>query len=161
MKLMYKIRGLLVIALLTNSLLAQAPDLSVNIFDKDGLRFAYPDDWTLTDKSTPELQNLLLTRANSQLLISIVSPRAVIRGYDQFREMQYDINDRFIIAIKQGLTAAEHTTKEDPVCLNFNGRDVTGMRYSGYYRSEPSTGDVFPFVLGDRFVDLVYMRSDK
>src|SRR5262245_9148356 len=130
-------------------------------YDRDGLKFNYPADWTLTDRSSVDTQNLLLSKPGSLVLISIVSPRIVIHNYDQFRQLQVDINDRFIIAVKHGLNTDENTTREESICLNFNGRDITGMRYSGLYKNTPSVCDVFPFVLGDRFINLVYMRSDK
>ena len=156
-----KTRAPLVVLLLASTLFAQTADPAFKTFDKNGLKFNYPANWNLADLSTNELQDLRLSRPNSQVMISIVSPLSVIRGYDQFREMQGNINDRFIIDIKRSLNTEEETTREESVCMDFNGRDVTGMRYSGRYKDQPSVGDIFPFVLGDRFINLVYMRSER
>jgi hypothetical protein len=157
----WTLKPLAFITLVTSSLLGQIPGDGIKTFDKDGLKFSYPANWTLINMSTDAVQDLRLSRQNSQVLISIVSPRGAIRSYDQFREMQSDINDRFIIDIKRSLNTEEETTREESVCLDFNGRNVTGMRYSGFYKSQPSKGDIFPFVLGDRFINLVYMRSGR
>src|ERR1041384_1928579 len=154
-------RAFVFIALTANCIFAQADLPAVKTFDSGGLKFSYPADWVLTDRSTEGVQDLRISRPDTQVMISIVSPRAVIQNYDQFREMQGEINNRFIISIKQSLNTEERTTTEESACLDFNGRSVTGMRYGGLYKEQPSTGDVFPFVLGDRFINLVYMRSDR
>jgi hypothetical protein len=154
------IRSLLTMILMAGTLLAQT-DPALKTFDKDGLKFSYPADWTVTDRSSEGIQDIRLSKKDSQTLISLVSPRAPIVNYDQFREMQSDIQDRFMINIKRSLNTEAQTTREESACLDFNGRDVTGMRYSGFYKEQPSVGDVFPFVLGDRYLNMIYMRSER
>ena len=157
----FRAASVLFIVTLTSFLHAQTPNGGVKTYDKDGLKFNYPADWIITDQSSRGVQYVRLSRPNTQVLISMVSPRAIIQNYDQFRELQWEINDRFIISIKSSLNTEEQTTTEESACLDFNGRSVTGMRYGGSYKEQPSLGDVFPFVLGDRYINLVYMRSDR
>jgi hypothetical protein len=145
---------------MAGTLLAQTGP-ALKTFDKDGLKFSYPSDWTVTDRSTEGIQDIRLSKKDSQTLISLVSPRAPIINYDQFRAMQSDLQDRFMINIKRSLNTEAQTTREESACLDFNGRDVTGMRYTGLYKEQPSVGDVFPFVLGDRYLNMIYMRSER
>jgi hypothetical protein len=134
------LKPLVFILLLINASFAQVP---LKTFDKDGLKFSYPASWTLVDLSADTVQHLRLSRPNSQVLISIVSPRSVIHSYDQFREMQSDIQDRFMINIKQSLNTEAQATREESACLDFNGRAITGMRYSGEYKDQPALATFF------------------
>jgi hypothetical protein len=58
--------------------------VATSTYDNDGLKFSYPSDWTLTDRSSPETQHLLLSKPGTLLLIVIVSPRETLIDSKQF-----------------------------------------------------------------------------
>jgi hypothetical protein len=132
-----------------------------SVYDEDGLRFSYPSNWTLTDRSSADTQHLLLSRPDSLLLIAIVSPRQVIVAQDQFWKMRSLVDEKFFKAIEKGLAGANGTGESDAQCLDFNGRNIPGKRFKGIYKNEPSTGEVYPFALGNRLVGLVYLHAAK
>ena len=138
---------------------AQTPDK--NEFDEAGLKFSYPADWTLTDKSSLETQHLLLSKPGSSVLITIYSPREFIQSNTQFNNIQRKVLESFVTAISKTLDVPRNSTNQTFPCLDFNGRNITGTKISGLYNNEPSKGEIYPFVLGNRFITLVYMRTDK
>jgi hypothetical protein len=144
------------------ALFAQNPaSAAVKTFDKDGLRFDYPADWALIDKSTPQMQNLTLAKDNSTVLIVISSPREVINEVMQYRNLQTDSYARYTKAVAKSLESSNKEAQEAGLCLDLNGRKISGTRYTGFYKNEAATGEVYPFALGNRFLTLVYMRADK
>src|SRR5882724_666067 len=54
---------------------AQTSDSGTNHFAKHGLAFDYPAGWTLTDNSTEQAQQLLVTREGSSVQFRIVVQR--------------------------------------------------------------------------------------
>lgn len=137
---------------------AQASAATVKTFDRDGLKFEYPADWVLTDKSTADTQLLLLSKINSSVLITLISPRGALIHEDDYTTAQQSVYDSYFAAIRKTLDAAGGP---EFLCLNFNGRKVSGARYTGTYKNEPSVGEIYPFVLANRFLGLVYLHSKK
>lgn len=132
-----------------------------NTFDKDGLKFNYPAGWTITDKSTIDIQTLFISKENSSVLIIISSPRENVVSSEQYSNFQSDAHSKYIKAISKSLSTSEKKAEEEWLCLDFNGRKVSGTKYTGSYNNESAIGEVYPFVLGYRFITLVYMRTDK
>jgi hypothetical protein len=142
-------------------LFAQDSPLAVKTFDNGGLKFNYPADWTITDKSTPELQTLFLSKSNTSLLIILSSPREFLADSQQYINFQRDSYARYTKGIAKTLNAVDKKAKEEWLCLDLNGRNIGGTKLSGFYKDEPTTGEIYPFALGNRFITLVYMRADK
>ena len=63
---------------------AQSPSAAEH-FSKDGISFDYPTGWSLSDKSSEQLQHLILTRAGSSVLIMVVAQREPLRDYAALR----------------------------------------------------------------------------
>lgn len=135
--------------------------LTVKSFDKDGLKFDYPADWTITDKSDSAMQTLFLSKPNSTVLITISSPREVVTDRTQYRNFQNDSFKRYTKAVMKSLQNKDKDPSEYGLCFDLNSRSIPGKKFLGSYNNEPTTGEVYPFVLGDRFITIVYMRIDK
>ncbi|HEX9959320.1 MAG TPA: hypothetical protein VGB00_00140, partial [Pyrinomonadaceae bacterium] len=86
---------------------AQAPVVTAQTetktFDVEGLKFSYSSDWTLTDKSSPDTQHLLLWKKDFSILIIVVSPRRSNELFNAFSEFQKDIHSQFTEGVKQSL----------------------------------------------------------
>jgi TonB family protein len=135
--------------------------VSSSVYDKDGLKFNYPSDWTLADRSSPETQHLLLSKPGTLLLIVIASPRDTLSNSEQFWTMRHTLDQRFFAAIEKGLTGTGEPGVPENPCLDFNGRNIAGKRFKGTYRDQPSIGEVFPFALSNRLLTLIYLRAEK
>lgn len=131
-----------------------------NTFDKDGLKFDYPSDWTLTDRSSPDTQHLFLSKPGSMVLMVIVSPREALANSAQFWSMRNSIDQKYFAAIEKNLTGDIGKNEPENPCLDFNGRNVAGKRFKGLYQNRASTGEVYPFAVGNRLLALIYLRTD-
>jgi hypothetical protein len=129
-------------------------------FDSGGLRFKYPEDWTLTDKSTDETQHLLLSKKDRSLLIVIVSPRTPQDYVRKFDKLQDDIHANFGAVISKSLSTPLKPAGDELVCMDFNGANIPGTKYTGSYRDEPGQGETYTFILGGRSLTVVYMKTD-
>lgn len=135
---------------------AQTSESTVKTFDKDGLKFSYASDWTITDKSSKEMQYLLLSKENTTALISIASPRKLGEGSSQ--TITYNA---YVKAILRSLSSADNPAEQEYICLDSNDSKISGTKFAGLYKNEPSKGEIYPFVLGDRFLTLAYIRTEK
>ncbi|HQU84514.1 MAG TPA: energy transducer TonB [Pyrinomonadaceae bacterium] len=134
---------------------------STKTFEKDGIKFNYPSDWTITDKSSSDNQLIYLSKDNPSVLITIWSPRAVLSSTQQYIDFQRDSFSSYSTGVINTLTSGSRKPAEEYLCLDFNGRRVTGTKYTGTYNNEPAIGEVYPFALGNRFLTMVYTRIDK
>jgi TonB family protein len=153
---------ILLFAFLVTSTSAQTSEPSTKTFDKDGLKFNYPLDWTITDNSATRKQHLLLSKKDVTVLIGIESRRDGIASIEQFRELESDTQTAYFKAVSDSLnTTYEQRVDRECLCLDLHGRNVIGMRMAGLYNSEPSKGEFYSFILGGRLVTLSYLRTDK
>ncbi|MDQ3799751.1 MAG: energy transducer TonB [Acidobacteriota bacterium] len=130
-------------------------------FDSGGLRFKYPADWTLTDKSTDETQHLLLSKKDRPLLIVILSPRTPQEYFGKIHKFQNDIHANFGSGISKSLSTPAKPADDELVCMDFNGANIPGTRYTGSYKDEPGQGETYTFILGGRSLTVVYMKTDS
>ena len=160
MKTKYSITGILLfVALFCLPALAQD---STKTFDAKGLKFNYPADWTLTDKSKGDKQHLFLSKDQVSALIEISSERDRIESIEKFRETQTDVEQDYWKTLTKSLnTTKEQNAASEFFCFDLNGRNVIGKRLVGSYKNEPGKGEYFSFVLGSRLLTLFYLRSDK
>ena len=141
---------------------AQITDSSVKTFEKDGLKFNYPSDWTITDKSTAEKQYLFLSKENATALIGIDAQRAHLSSFEQFRTIGTAAEKAYFKAVSDNLsTTYQQRVDREYLCLDLHGRNIIGVRLIGSYKNDPSRGEFYSFVLGDRFLTLSYLRTDK
>lgn len=163
MKTKYSIFGIfLFIAFLCSTASAQNPSAEIKTFDDKRLKFTYPADWTLTDKSTNKKQYLLLSKEQTTALIGIDSHRDRIVSMEKFRALKGDTEKAYFKAISDSLsTTYQQRVDREYFCLDFNGRNVVGERLVGLYKNEPSKGEFYSFILGGRLLTLYYLRTDK
>ncbi len=133
----------------------------IKTFDVEGLEFNYPSDWIITDKSSSEVQSISISKENASVLIVVSSPREIVLDAQQYSNLQQNAHSTYVAAISKSLSNPDNEAKEEWLCLDFNARKISGTKYSGIYQNEPATGEFYPFALGNRFITLVYMRTNK
>lgn len=138
----------------------QTPTGGVEHFSKDGLSFDYPAGWSLEDRSTAELQHLVLRRPDSSVLVMVVAHREVLQSAGQALGARATITRPYVENVARRLGAPP---PEGPVshCLPVGDGLAMGYRMAGRLGQEPSTGEVYAVLLGQRLVHLVYVRADK
>jgi TonB family protein len=151
----------ILIVLFAQFILAQTSTTETNTFTKDGLDFSYPAGWTLTDKSTPAAQHLILSKANTTALIMIVAYRDLISNTEQFPVLVKSVTTPYLDNIAKNFVVPGQSVQRDNPCIEIGGAKVSGFRIRGFSHNEPSTGEVYAFSKARRFTNLIYIRADK
>jgi len=138
---------------------SQAPESETNLYAKDGLAFEYPVSWILTDKTTAETQHLIISREGSSALIMIVALRALARESRQLDAAHKGFTQPLIENMSEKF--GDGSSPRRASCVDVSGKKAYGVRLKGTYEKLPSTGEVYSFMMGLRFVNLVFVRADK
>jgi TonB family protein len=138
----------------------QTPAVGGEHFSKDGLSFDYPAGWTLEDKSTAELQHVVLKRPDGSALIMVVAHREPLRSAGQLIASHGAVTRPYVEGVARQL-GAKVPDAPDPGCLEVGRAQAAGYRLAGRVGQEPSTAEVYPVVKGQRLVHLVFIRHDR
>ena len=155
------LRLVLILALSSPLVSAQSASSEMKPFEKDGLSFSYPSDWTLTDKSNAQAQHLILSQSRSSVLIMVIAYRELMPSREQFQIALDNVTNPYIDSIARNFAASGKAVERDYPCLEMAGKKVSGVRIRGLYQNEPSAGAVYALAKARRFVNLVYIRADK
>jgi TonB family protein len=139
---------------------AQSPPAAAEHFSKDGISFDYPAGWALADKSSEQLQHIILARAGSSALIMVIAQRRPLQNYAELRAAYSEVTVPYIQDIAAKLGVKEVPPWSEAQCLPVSDRFGTGFRLSGKLEGKPTTGEVYAVVMGQRLVHLVYVRAD-
>jgi TonB family protein len=140
---------------------AQSPSAAAEHFSKDGISFDYPAGWSLSDKSSGQLQHLILTRAGSSALIMVVAQREPLRDYAALRAAYSAVTLPYIQDIAAKLGAKEAPAWSEAQCVPLGNHNATGFHLSGKLEGKPTKAEVYSVVMGQRLVHLVYVRADE
>jgi hypothetical protein len=140
---------------------AQSPAVAVEHFSKDGLSFDYPAGWTLDDKSSTQIQHLILRRAGSSVLIMAVVQREPFQSVAQMLRSSDAVTMPYVENLARQLGMTKVPAQSDSQCLTIGEHFAIGFRLAGRLEQEPSTGEVYSIVLGQRLVHFIYIRTDK
>ena len=150
---------LFLFCLSVSSVFSQPVSAGLKTFDKEGIRFDYPADWTLVDAGTASSRHLQLSKENTSLLIDIVSPHANVSILEQFLSFKDSVDKKYLGLIESGF-AKNHPVKKETACLDFQGENVPGTLIQGIFNSKTVVGEVYPFGWGDNAIGLTY-SSDR
>lgn len=140
---------------------AQEPAAGGGRFEKDGLSFSYPAGWTVTDRGTEQAQDLILSTTGSVAVVRVVAYREVIETPSQFEQMRVDFTLPFFEAQARMLGLEKGPSQwGEPACTQFGERLATGYRMKGRINGKPVTAEVYSIVLGQRLLQLAYVRAD-
>jgi TonB family protein len=146
---------------------AQTTNDAAGHFAKDGLSFDYPAGWKLADRSTEAAQHLVLTREGSSALVMVIAHRDTVADLRQFEEARDAVTTPYVQNLARSLGLEKPPSWDEAQCLDLGERlpiarrFATGFRLSGTSNGQTTTGEVYAVALGGRFVNLVYVRSDK
>ena len=155
------IENLTVIMLLCASALSQSPASEMKHFNIDGLSFDYPADWILTDRSNPQAQHLVLTHARSSALIMVIAHRDLVSSSEQLAAVRDSVTIPFVQNVAQKFGLKETPLWRNSLCAEVGEYRALGFILHGQLGKEPSTGEIYTLAPGRRFVNMVYIRSDK
>ena len=138
---------------------AQTPN--TKHFDKDGLSFDYPSEWALDDKSNSDLQQLTLTRADSDAQIGIFVHRGKVDTPEKMAKAKAAFIDPYIKAtsdnfVQMGATKPEQTAASTEI----GGAKAEGERLRTSLGGESAEATIYWLTLGNHVVLLNFFSPN-
>lgn len=146
----------MIVSLLTLNVYAQSTEPELNRFANDGVSFAYPAGYSVTDESTEETKQFVITRPGKSVQLTIIVKRAMILG-DEMPEALDSFKEPLIK--KTGMTLGDaNAPKGTPIALQFGTRQAEGvqLRPQG---NRKRIADVVWLWWNFRLVALTFIRS--
>jgi TonB family protein len=145
----------MMISFLSVSVCAQSAGPEVNHFSSDWISFDYPSGFSVTDESSPEAQQLLITRKESSVQLRIIVGRSLTLQKDlpaAGENFSAPLLKQVSLAVEQGTNPPERTTFQ----TQLGSKQVEGVRL----RSAPTTGEVIWVRWNFNLVGVTFVRSD-
>jgi TonB family protein len=140
------------------SVYAQSVGPELKHFAADGISFDYPTEYSVTDESTAQAQQLILTRKGSSVQFTIVARRGAILS----KELPAAIENSTEPLIKQvtiKLTDGKKPPERTSIKTLVGPKEAEGVRLRSSGR-RTSTGEVIWLQLGLRLISMALVRSD-
>lgn len=147
----------MIVSLLSLNAYAQSPDPELNHFAAGGIFFDYPAGYAVTDKSTPEAQEFVITRQGSSIQLTIIAMRRLISP-DELPAAIVDFKEPIIkkVGTILGLTDSSERTE---IKSQLGSREAEGVRLQSLDHPM-KTGEVIWLYLNSRLVALSFVRAD-
>ena len=143
----------LMISFLTASVCAQSTGSETNHFTADEVSFDYPAGFSVSDESTKETQQWLITRQGSSVQLTIVAPRRMVLKNDLPAASE---NFKEPLVTKVTLTLGSEKTSPQSFQTQIGTKQAEGVRL----RSGRRTGEVIWLRWNLRLIGLTFVRSD-
>ena len=150
-----KLVGLVFCCVLAN---AQTPD-SKN-FSKDGVTFDYPASWQLADNSNPDLQQVMLSKANSDVQIGIFIHRGRMTP-EKMADAKKALVDPLIAGNVKQFVAMGAKPEQVPDSTEFAGIKAEGTSINASLGGESGAAKIYWALVGQRVVILSLFGPDK
>jgi TonB family protein len=137
---------------------AQVGNSETKHFEKAGLVFDFPGDWTLTDKSSDEVPYFAVASAGNTTQVSVIDQIAAVSPCDQTAGKLE--TDALLERIATQIHAAR-PLQTAPVKLQIGTVEIPGVQLRGSLNNQPITGEIYSLQLNPQFVNLVYLRLDN
>ena len=145
----------MIISFLSVSVYAQAAGSELNHFAVDGISFDYPAGYSVTDESTTETQQLIITRKGNSVQLTIVAMRRFTLR-DELSEAIPTFTEPMVKNVATTLGQGKNSTERTPFQSQVGPKQAEGVRL----RSKTRTGEVIWLRMSLRLVGLTFIRSD-
>lgn len=153
---MRRIKVLAVTFLFCLVVMAQTP----KNFAKNGLSFDYPGEWTLTDDSTDDAQQLTLSKLDSDAQIRIFAHKGRL-SQEKLPEAKKAFIDPYINATLKQFVTMGAKPEQTPDSSEIGGVKADGTNISASLGGEPGAAKIYWALVGQRVVVLTYFGPDK
>jgi TonB family protein len=144
----------MIISFLTVSVYAQSADPKPNHFAAEGISFNYPSDYSVTDQSSPEAQQFLITRKGSSVQLTIFIPLRLVTP------STYTVAVEAIAQpmVKKVATTLGNTPEHTSFQTQIGAKQADGVRLRA--NGGNKTAEVIWLRWSLRFVEFVFVKSD-
>lgn len=137
---------------------AQTPD-SKN-FSKDGLSFDYPASWQLLDDSNSDLQQITLSKADSDVKIGVFVHKGRTTP-EKMADAKKALVDPLIAGNAKQFVAMGAKTEQVPDSTEIAGLKADGTSVNASFGNETGAAKIYWALVGQRFVVLTLFGPDK
>jgi len=124
-------------------------------FEKDGLTFDYPANWTVTENNAPYLQTVTVVPGSGATQIVVSTYGGPVPTCDYAAEAK-NIASVFSKKVARIIKAGAETGS--PVTTQLGASDIEGTQLHGLIDQQPALGDVYTIRLHRHFVSLAFVR---
>ena len=147
----------MIISLLSVSVYAQSAAPALNRFSTEGISFDYPAGYSVTDESTDEAQQFVITRRGSSVQLTIVVTRRMIERNEMPAAIE---NFKEGIINKAAITLGQvDSPGGTPVQTQLGPRQAEGVRLQSVGKRRKSA-DVIWLRWNFRLIAATFIRSD-
>lgn len=143
----------MMISFLTAAVYAQSTGSEANHFAADEISFDYPAGFSVSDESTKETQQWVITRKGSSVRLTIVALRRIV-----FKNKLPAASENFKEPLVKKVTLTLGSEKTSP--LSFQTQIGTKQAEGVRLRSARRTGEVIWLRWNLRLIGLAFVRSD-
>ena len=146
----------MIISLLTLSVYAQAIEPGLNRFTSDVVSFEYPAGYSVTEESTEEAKQFVITRQGKSIQLTIIVKRAMILGHEMPAALE---SFKEPLIKNAGMTIGDaSSSKGTSIAIQFGTRQAEGVRLRSQ-RNGITHADVVWLRWNFRLAALTYIRS--
>ena len=129
-------------------------------YTQNGLSFDYPADWTLQEGVNADAQQLTLTKANSDVQISVFVHKGRITP-EKLPEAKKAFIDPYVNAMANQFVQMGAKPEQSPDSSEIGGVKADGVRISASLGGETGAAKIYWALIGQRVVVLTLFGPDK
>ncbi len=153
---MSRIKPLAIILVTCLMAAAQTP----NTVSKNGLSFNYPSDWTMRDDTSGDAQQFSLSKANSDVQITVFAHNGRIAA-EKLPDAKKAFIDPYIAATEKQFVAMGAKPEQSPDTSEIGGVKADGVKISASLGGETGAAKIYWALVGQRVVVLTLFGPDK
>jgi len=143
---------------LSVSVYAQSAGPELNHFAAGGISFDYPSEYSVKDESTPEVQQLIITRKGSSVQLTILVPQRLVLKSNLPAAVE-DFTQPMVRKVAMTLGYAKNSPPPTPFQTQIGTKQAEGLRLWST-GSGKKTGEVIWVRWSLHLVSLAFVRSD-
>lgn len=135
---------------------AQSQNVTTKHFEKHGLTFDYPADWTLIENNSPGLQTVTVAPEGSatQIIVSTYGGPVPTCDFEvEGKKIAGVFSRRVAKVIKAG------AANGSPVKTQVGASEIEGIQLSGFIDQQPALGDIYSIRQNHQFLSLAFVRT--
>jgi len=146
-----------IVLFLSVSAYAQSAVTEVKHFVGEGISFDYPVGWSISDESTPEAQQFILTKRDSSVRLEIVAKRDFVFRHVLSRAID-NLKEPLLSKVATRVAEGQPPQRTD-IRTQVGRIEAEGVRLRATGKSK-TTGEVFWFRMHFRLIGMGFVRSD-
>jgi hypothetical protein len=150
----------LIILLFSFSVLSAPQDWQVSQYSKPGISLSFPSDWSLSDGSDAQSQNLALDRGQNEAKIVVMALREQM-NQEALAQAQASMTRAILDNLTQSIAKGGEKAQESSVSVVIGGRQTSGVRLRTVLDGEPGRVDVYWLTVNNRLIHVILLGSNK